>query len=206
MPSRLEHRLSEQRERAHGEAREDDGDHDVRIRTRPSGAAARSAPACAEDTALSGTTCRKAAEIQPELRTPRQGFVALSPEWVKGAFITIVALTRGSLGSVWLVGNPGTVYMMADGCLLRVGSETWGPVSIDKFSKQVSTPWADWIPHRGRGVEAVERTGLKTWSGARSELLVPYTQLIALRPKSANISVPTKPVISAIACPSNAST
>jgi hypothetical protein len=95
MPSRPEHRLSEQRERAHGEALEDDGDHDVRIRTRPSGAAARSAPACAEDTALSGTTCRKAAEIQPELRTPRQGFVALSPAWVKGAFITIVGLTRG---------------------------------------------------------------------------------------------------------------
>jgi hypothetical protein len=98
---------------------------------------------------------------------------------VKGALITIVALTRGfPSGSVWLDGNPGTVYMMADRCLLRSEGETWGPVSLDKFSKQVSAPWADWIPIVAVEAERVERTRRKTDHGPDPRFVCPTPLLV----------------------------
>ena len=75
----------------------------------------------------SGITPSNHARGDNSLGTPR----------LKGAFIPIVAMTRGFPSDpVWLVPNPETVPMMSDGSLLRSGGETWGPVSPDNVHER----------------------------------------------------------------------
>ena len=59
--------------------------------------------------------------------------------------------------------------MMSDGSLLRSGGETWGPVSPEMFTKEVSRSIV------AAKAEQFERTRGKTWSSSRSEVFVPYT-------------------------------
>jgi len=67
--------------------------------------------------------------------------VLVDARGVKGALIAIVALTRGFPRAPFgWSGTPGTVPMMADGSLLRSGSETWGPVSPDNVHETGVSP------------------------------------------------------------------
>jgi len=46
----------------------------------------------------------------------------------------------------------------------------------DNVQETGASPGGQSESHRGRGVEAVERTRRKTWSRTRSVVFVPYTQ------------------------------
>jgi hypothetical protein len=70
--------------------------------------------------------------------------------------------------------------MMADGSLLRSGGATWGPVSPDNVDETGVSPLdildsPSWPPRRSRS----SKLQVRTWSRARSKVLVPYRVITA---------------------------
>jgi hypothetical protein len=105
--------------------------------------------------------------------------VAITEHPERCAPIPIVSLSRGfPLAPVRLVRNSETDPMMADGSLVRSGSETWGPVWPDNVHETgVSPAGPSGFPVVAAEAEQVERTLKKTCSRALSEVFVPYTPM-----------------------------